>query len=694
MSTCQFIPVKRTAGTLPSFTPVRSGLLQRKCRCDGTPRPTREHAERSRKKRFGLRAKFKVNEPGDIYEQEADRVADQVMQRPASQLAMSTARLPTTDRDTRFPEKQAPQTTSAVFPEAAARKAPGIVDQALRSPGQPLDASARSHFEPRFGLDFSTVRVHTDDAAMHSTAAIGARAYTYGSHILFAAGERPGADRLTAHELTHVAQNVSGDELPGIRRTSGPDPYEIISPVWNVGGRDVVIVRMKADGRTFFFYRRSGRGSKGKFEPFAAQKGRWVPFEGFEEVEALELKGLEEIKQLGELERLAKLQNLPGEYVSTYRFHKEPYYYAPDVKASRVAPSYGTQTHKGIAEWLDRELPPGRIKGEVANWGDVQKVLEKHAPRNLPFPGEEAPQPAISRSGEIGRPGRPRSGPSGGGTVEAMVEETTERIVKRVPTVPKPQSPIESPFPGSGMPEPVPEPRPGIGARLKAGFSPKNIRAGLRAVVSAENIASMIPDVVLMIADKVAAREAVRRIRIKFAKEGFAKGFAAGVTGWSKEEVRLNLKNRVTSYRVQGLEDPAGFLTKARIFQLADEQENYAVDLGYQFTSSHTLKWKRDMLARGSAALAKYGYPFGEVTGPAVKRVHLGNVIVEEELDPAEAGPQSKPRYLFEYGFIDKLAWVLRPTTNPIIEAAIEKGEERKAAEARKMRPETGGVGM
>ena len=40
----------------------------------------------------------------------------------------------------------------------------------------------------------------------------------------------------------------------------------------------------------------------------------------------------------------------------------------------------------------------------------------------------------------------------------------------------------------------------------------------------------------------------------------------------------------------------------------------------------------------------------------------LGNVIVEEELDPGESGPEPRPRYLFEYNFIDKLAWVLRDT--------------------------------
>jgi hypothetical protein len=144
-------------------------------------------------------------------------------------------------------------------------------------------------------------------------------------------------------------------------------------------------------------------------------------------------------------------------------------------------------------------------------------------------------------------------------------------------------------------------------------------------------------------ADRVAAWETIRTIQIKFVKEGFAKGVAAGAVGWSEEEVGSNLKNRVTPFRVQGLGDPAGYLTISYILQLAEEYENYAVDLGYQFGSSKTLKWKKDMLAKGFTVLAKYGYHFGE-----------------------------DPHVFFEYDFIEKLAWVIRSTTNPIVEEAIE----------------------
>src|SRR5215218_4049886 len=72
------------AAPKPSFTPVRSGLLQRKCACGGTANVSGECQECSKKGRFGLQTKLKVNKPGDNYEQEADRIADQVMSTPVN----------------------------------------------------------------------------------------------------------------------------------------------------------------------------------------------------------------------------------------------------------------------------------------------------------------------------------------------------------------------------------------------------------------------------------------------------------------------------------------------------------------------------------------------------------------------------------------------------------------------------------
>src|SRR6185312_14165650 len=97
--------------------------------------------------------------------------------------------------------------------------APPIVHEVLRSPGLPLDAATRSYFEPRFGHDFSRVRVHTDDKAARSARAVNAAAYTVGSDIVFGPNQyRPSqgkGNQLVAHELTHVVQQETSMASPG-----------------------------------------------------------------------------------------------------------------------------------------------------------------------------------------------------------------------------------------------------------------------------------------------------------------------------------------------------------------------------------------------------------------------------------------------------------------------------------------------
>jgi hypothetical protein len=102
--------------------------------------------------------------------------------------------------------------------------APPIVDEVLRSPGQALDQQSRAFMEPRFGFDFSQVRVHADARAAESAEALLARAYTVGRHIVMgaASGTADGAGRnsLMAHELTHVVQQSGGSVL--LQRSPAP----------------------------------------------------------------------------------------------------------------------------------------------------------------------------------------------------------------------------------------------------------------------------------------------------------------------------------------------------------------------------------------------------------------------------------------------------------------------------------------
>lgn len=94
-----------------------------------------------------------------------------------------------------------------------------IVEQVLRSSGQPLDAETRAFMEPRFGHDFSQVRVHTNAQAAQSARMTQALSYTMGRNIVFASGHyQPrtyAGKQLLAHELTHVVQQQNSSPSLG-----------------------------------------------------------------------------------------------------------------------------------------------------------------------------------------------------------------------------------------------------------------------------------------------------------------------------------------------------------------------------------------------------------------------------------------------------------------------------------------------
>lgn len=106
-----------------------------------------------------------------------------------------------------------------------------MVAKAVSQGGQKLTAAQRAYFEPRFGRDFSDVRIHSGGKAAYAATSINARAYTIGHKIAFAAGEfstnSVDAYRLMAHELTHVVQQ-RGSAVPVVRRqpdlAADPDP--------------------------------------------------------------------------------------------------------------------------------------------------------------------------------------------------------------------------------------------------------------------------------------------------------------------------------------------------------------------------------------------------------------------------------------------------------------------------------------
>lgn len=160
-----------------------------------------------------IQAKLVVGETSDPLEREADRVADQVMRMADPGVAL-TAGPPQISRKCDACDAEEKLQRKPTASHGAAGEAPPIVNEVLRSPGQPLDSAARAFFEPRFGRSFGHIRVHTDDRAAESAQAIGARAYTLGSHIVFAGGRyQTGTStgrHLLSHELAHTAQQERG----------------------------------------------------------------------------------------------------------------------------------------------------------------------------------------------------------------------------------------------------------------------------------------------------------------------------------------------------------------------------------------------------------------------------------------------------------------------------------------------------
>lgn len=160
--------------------------------------------------RTTIQPKITIGAPNDKYEQEADRIADAVMNMSAPSsntasnqpLAAVVTPLAATDSG-----------SAQTAPEGTASVASSGQESQLNlngSSGSPLPQNVRSFMEQRFGTDFSYVRVHTDSDAVQMNKELNSHAFTYGSHIYYGAGKSPGNDHLTAHELTHVIQQMGG----------------------------------------------------------------------------------------------------------------------------------------------------------------------------------------------------------------------------------------------------------------------------------------------------------------------------------------------------------------------------------------------------------------------------------------------------------------------------------------------------
>ncbi len=221
---------KRGPGERPAHSPPLSGERA------APPRAPMMHYRNIGNRGMAMQAKLNIGQPNDTYEREADRMADTVMRMPDP----AVQRQPACPECTEEEEEtvQAKPRDTGPKPAAPPGAVPGI--SSPKGPGQTLPRPLRSFFEPRFGADFSKVRLHTGTNAAASAKAIHAKAFTTGQNITFGAGEyKPGTaegKRLPAHELTHVTQQegpgrLKGEEVVRRQAAGGTPPAKGTPPV-------------------------------------------------------------------------------------------------------------------------------------------------------------------------------------------------------------------------------------------------------------------------------------------------------------------------------------------------------------------------------------------------------------------------------------------------------------------------------
>ncbi|MFY9269856.1 MAG: DUF4157 domain-containing protein [Candidatus Manganitrophaceae bacterium] len=188
-----------------------------------------------------IQAKLTVSEPGDFHEQEADRVASQVVQQQKTLSANRGGAQMTSSEPVLL--QRTLQRTATSFPEDAEEElkigrqvqrkgdAPVEADDqlqerldALAGSGQAMPQGVKREMEASFGASFDRVRIHTDGEAARISRSLHAEAFTYGNDIFFGAGKyedtTEGGRGLLAHELTHTLQQT-GIHLKAIQRRGG-----------------------------------------------------------------------------------------------------------------------------------------------------------------------------------------------------------------------------------------------------------------------------------------------------------------------------------------------------------------------------------------------------------------------------------------------------------------------------------------
>lgn len=362
--------------------------------------------EKPLQKKPYIQTKLSVSTPGDSHEQEADRVADEVVSRSAANNASSTN---TVVPGSSQPEKtlgnaQSLQTKISRVPEESIAKMDDETEsvsdtspdtestssesentvsadveqqiESLKGNGSQLSDDVRSEMESQFSHDFSSVCIHNDAAADALCKQLSARAFTVGNDIFFASGEyaptTQEGKRLLAHELTHVVQQGKGVTRQ-VMRAAQPDsanPGQFIDTQSGINYRfdpsatpkkltisDVKIPQFKMDRHAGLYQGRSLFVRKG---PRAtSQREVWINY-----------------FSSNAIQNMGVFANLPAEEIKFFKSNKVNNFYlfgnTSELQPKFVRPFWDSNHHPRTFE-VDHRLED-QLGGNSAGTGQLPEI--------------------------------------------------------------------------------------------------------------------------------------------------------------------------------------------------------------------------------------------------------------------------------------------------------------------------------
>lgn len=385
----------------------------------------------------GIRAKLKVDQPGDAYEQEADQLADRVMggrsgapsPSPAAPCCSGCASGGGCADDVK-------RTSVDGSIGGGGAELGSDAEARIRSggAGQPLPEATRSFFEERFGRDLGNVRVHTGPDAAQLSEGINAHAFTRGNHVWLGSGTEPEPSHTMAHELAHVVQQSGPNDEPGpesdvVRRFapywepatwSGPEEHREILPKMSKQGRVFAEAPVPNAWKPTRYTSdiKADYGKKGRADLYDASTTIGVYFFAPQVPRALLRTGLQ---FGGSPKGLPDPAPIPGPLQSIHRVDQAP----PSVTVGDLKPSHGTlEAQEGTAQveaYLDGfrlasdEVNEASAAGNVlpagATWSPSRHKLSPAAydsmtPPDYKHPATaQAPRPVVLK--QDGKPVRP-----------------------------------------------------------------------------------------------------------------------------------------------------------------------------------------------------------------------------------------------------------------------------------------------